>query len=90
MILGGDWKQLAPIEKDVDTMFPDPRNMHLAQKRASIKNSAYFDSTKPFHFTTTRLKTNNRLLPGQDRFRDFLKVVFFVTFRHRLNDFLNF
>lgn len=79
VILGGDWKQLAPIEKDVDIRFPDKRNMHLAQSKASIKNSEYFEASQPYHFRTTRLRTNNRLLPGQHRFRDFLKVCLFLS-----------
>uniref|UniRef100_A0A914H7G4 ATP-dependent DNA helicase n=1 Tax=Globodera rostochiensis TaxID=31243 RepID=A0A914H7G4_GLORO len=61
VVLGGDWKQLAPVI---------PGGGHLDQKNASVKSSTLFK-----HFTTIRLTANHRLQAGQGHYRNFLMRV---------------
>uniref|UniRef100_A0A914GRB9 ATP-dependent DNA helicase n=1 Tax=Globodera rostochiensis TaxID=31243 RepID=A0A914GRB9_GLORO len=58
VVLGGDWKQLAPVI---------PGGGHLDQLNASVKFSNVFR-----HFTTRRLRANHRLQAGQENYRRFL------------------
>uniref|UniRef100_A0A914H714 ATP-dependent DNA helicase n=1 Tax=Globodera rostochiensis TaxID=31243 RepID=A0A914H714_GLORO len=61
VVLGGDWKQLAPVI---------PGGGHLDQKNASVKSSSLFK-----HFKTIRLTANHRLQAGQGHYRNFLMRV---------------
>ncbi|KAL3108761.1 hypothetical protein niasHT_019248 [Heterodera trifolii] len=58
IVLGGDWKQLAPVV---------PGGGHLDQLNASVKNSHIFNQ-----FVTRKLRANHRLKAGQDSYRRFL------------------
>ncbi|KAL3068642.1 hypothetical protein niasHS_016746 [Heterodera schachtii] len=58
VVLGGDWKQLAPVV---------PGGGHLDQLNASVKNSQLFSN-----FVTRKLLANHRLRPGQENYRNFL------------------
>uniref|UniRef100_A0A914H4I5 ATP-dependent DNA helicase n=1 Tax=Globodera rostochiensis TaxID=31243 RepID=A0A914H4I5_GLORO len=58
VILGGDWKQLAPV-------VPGGGDTH--QLNASVKTSDLFE-----HFVTRKLRANHRLRTGQDSYRRFL------------------
>ncbi|KAL3073431.1 hypothetical protein niasHT_038569 [Heterodera trifolii] len=61
VIIGGDWKQLAPFI---------PGGAEREQLEASVKKSPLF-----FNFTTVRLFANHRLKPGQQHYRAFLKRI---------------
>ncbi|KAL3092867.1 hypothetical protein niasHT_030056 [Heterodera trifolii] len=61
VIIGGDWKQLAPVI---------PGGAEREQLEASVKNSQLFAD-----FTTVRLRANHRLRPGQQHYRAFLKRI---------------
>jgi len=50
-------------------------NSSAAQNTASIKNTPWFDKAEEFHFHTTRLTINNRLVPGQEDYRLFCKQI---------------
>lgn len=63
-MLGGDWKQPLPVDISEEAQFV-----------ASIKNTEYFDTTKPDHFRTTRLTINNRIEPDQDEFKNMVKLI---------------
>ena len=51
------------------------KDKHEVQRLASIKNWKYFNGTDPHQFRVTRLRINNRLEPGQEKYRAFLKVI---------------
>uniref|UniRef100_A0A914M1P1 ATP-dependent DNA helicase n=3 Tax=Meloidogyne TaxID=189290 RepID=A0A914M1P1_MELIC len=61
VILGGDWKQLLPVVAG---------GTLLHQFDASIKNTVLFKN-----FVTRKLRSNLRLLHGQEQYRTFLKCV---------------
>ncbi|KAL3075367.1 hypothetical protein niasHT_033597 [Heterodera trifolii] len=61
VIIGGDWKQLAPVI---------PGGAEREQLEASVKNSPLFAD-----FKTVRLRANHRLKPGQQHYRAFLKRI---------------
>ncbi|KAL3096906.1 hypothetical protein niasHT_028962 [Heterodera trifolii] len=61
VIIGGDWKQLAPVI---------PGGAEREQLEASVKNSQLFAD-----FTTVRLRANHRLIAGQQHYRAFLKRI---------------
>jgi len=77
VILGGDWKQAAAIPNKRSFRFIYNNLVHDQQWEASVKNSKYFRSdrgNKPI-FETTRLTINNRVITGQEHFKNWLKVI---------------
>ena len=75
VIVGGDWKQTAPVVTSKNFRVYDENNMHNAQFNASIKNHKYFNGQHQHQFQTTRLTINNRIEPNQESFKDYLRMI---------------
>lgn len=75
MIVGGDWKQTAPVVMARNFRHYDENNMHNAQFNASVKNNKYFTGQHQCQFQTTRLTINNRIEPNQETFKDYLRMI---------------